>query len=60
MAAVAEGLLLRTTTAAELGVLYRLNNSAIGIDKLDLTSDSNRTTVWIDECLNFFAHNNSR
>lgn len=56
MRPVAERLLLRETTAAELWVLNGASDISFSIDKVDRSCDANRSALRINKCLDVIGH----
>ena len=56
MRPVAERLLLRETTTAELWVLNGASDISFSIDKVDRSCDANRSALRINEYLDVFSH----
>ena len=49
--AIAERLIFRKATTAELWILSRLNQISLGIDHIHGSGNTNRAALWIDKDL---------
>ena len=56
MRTVAEWLICREATTAELWVLNGAGDISFGIDKVDRSSDANRSALGINKCLDVIGH----